>query len=132
MSTKDSFSDADEKQVQVNVHVAVADQDVDTAARLAAGVDQELTPEESNRLRKKIDWHILPLMCSEYPDGRGFSTSALTCVRLSSSLLDPVHGQDDSGELGYSWDQVRTWAAGVGLGLTFAFCREATHLTTNQ
>ena len=67
MSTKDSFSDVDEKKVQVNVHVAAVDKDVDTAAQLAAGIDQELTPEESNRLRKKIDWHILPLMCSKYP-----------------------------------------------------------------
>ena len=48
-------------------HVAVADKDVDTAAQLAAGLDEELSPEEATRIRKKIDWHILPLMCSEFP-----------------------------------------------------------------
>ena len=47
--------------------LAVADREVDTAAQLAAALDGELTPEESTRLRKKIDWHILPLMCSAYP-----------------------------------------------------------------
>ncbi len=67
MSAKGSFSAADEKNadVAVDVHVAAADKDVDTAAQLAAGLDEELTPEEATRLRKKIDWHILPLMCSE-------------------------------------------------------------------
>lgn len=108
MSAKNSFSDTDEKKTQVDVHhVAVADADVDTAAKLAAGLDQALTPEESDRLRKKIDWHILPLMCSEYLVGLGFSTCVLMCAWLSSSLLDPVYGQDDAGELGYSGDQAR-------------------------
>ena len=68
MSGKNSFNDAEEKKadVNVNVHVAVADKDVDTAAQLAAGLDEELTPEEAARIRKKIDWHILPLMCSTF------------------------------------------------------------------
>ncbi len=106
MSAKNSFND--EKNAQVDVHhVAVADADVDTAAKLAAGLDHELTPEESERLRKKIDWHILPLMCSECLIRRGFLTCVLMCAWLSSSLLDPVYGQDDFGELGYSGDQVR-------------------------
>ena len=56
----------DEREAGVTVqHVAVADKDVDTAAQLAAGLDEELSPEEATRIRKKIDWHILPLMCSE-------------------------------------------------------------------
>ena len=71
MSAENSFSDADEMKVQVNVdvdnvHVAVADRDVDTAAQLVVGIEGELSAEESNRIRKKIDWHILPLMCSEH------------------------------------------------------------------
>ena len=58
-------------------------EDVDAVAHLAAGVDDEpLDPKEAVRLRcegaersfhgltlmqrRKIDWHILPLMCSTY------------------------------------------------------------------
>jgi len=39
---------------------------VDTAAILAATEDTTLTPEEAKRLRRKIDWHILPLMSSVF------------------------------------------------------------------
>jgi ACS family allantoate permease-like MFS transporter len=35
---------------------------LDTAAVLFAAEDITLTPEEANRLRRKIDWHVLPLM----------------------------------------------------------------------
>ncbi|KAF8687957.1 hypothetical protein AX14_003576 [Amanita brunnescens Koide BX004] len=42
-------------------------EDVDAVAHLAAGVDDEpLDPKEAVRLRRKIDWHILPLMCIMY------------------------------------------------------------------
>ncbi|KAF8350493.1 major facilitator superfamily domain-containing protein [Amanita rubescens] len=40
-------------------------EDVDVAAHLAAGTDDEpLDPKEAARLRRKIDMYILPLMCS--------------------------------------------------------------------
>lgn len=52
----------DEKPVGVTFAVA----DVDTAAVLVADVDVELDPEERERLRNKIDWYLMPLMCSEY------------------------------------------------------------------
>ena len=39
---------------------------LDTAANLATGEDVTLTPEEAKRLRRKIDWHILPLMSSTF------------------------------------------------------------------
>ena len=66
MSSNGSIDHSDEKKepVVVLTHVAVADREVDTAAQLATGLD-ELSPEEANRIRKKIDWHILPLMCSK-------------------------------------------------------------------
>ena len=67
MSSGGSVDHSDEKKgsvVDVVTHVAVADKEVDTAAQLAAGLD-ELSPEEAIRIRKKIDWHILPLMCSK-------------------------------------------------------------------
>ena len=47
-------------------HVAFTNDQVDTAAQLVAGQDIELDPAEAARIRKKIDWHILPLMCSEH------------------------------------------------------------------
>ncbi|EIW56362.1 MFS general substrate transporter [Trametes versicolor FP-101664 SS1] len=91
MSAKNSFSDTDEKKAQVDVHhVAVADADVDTAAKLAAGLDQALTPEESDRLRKKIDWHILPLMCIlywiQFMDKTTLGSSAILGIRESTHL----------------------------------------------
>ena len=47
-------------------HVAFTNDQVDTAAQLVAGQDFELDPEEAARIRKKIDWHILPMMCSRF------------------------------------------------------------------
>lgn len=47
-------------------HMAFSNAQVDTAAQLVAGQDVHLDPQEALRIRKKIDWHILPLMCSEY------------------------------------------------------------------
>ena len=64
MSAKGSFSDSDEKKHDVNVHVAVAEKEVDTAAQLAAALQGEVSQEDFDRVLKKIDWHILPLMCS--------------------------------------------------------------------
>ena len=83
MSMTNSFSDTDEKkEAHVDVHVAVADREVDTAAQLVAALDEEITPEESERLRKKIDWHILPLMCSEYPLFLAYLLPSLTDAPL--------------------------------------------------
>ena len=53
----------------------VATYTVDTAAILVATGDVTLTPEEAKRLRRKIDWHVLPLMFR----GPTF-TSLLTCA----------------------------------------------------
>ena len=90
MSSKDSFGGSDEKKdAQINVtHVAVADKEVDTAAQLAAALDEELNPEEAVRIRKKIDWHILPLMCSRFLLLRFCVMEA----HYTSSLLDSIHG----------------------------------------
>ncbi|RDX49620.1 MFS general substrate transporter [Lentinus brumalis] len=89
MGEKESFKDAEEKNgSQVLVHVAVADKEVDTAAQLAAALEGELTPEESMRLRKKIDWHILPLMCIlywiQFMDKTTLGSSAILGIRLGT------------------------------------------------
>ncbi|TRM59317.1 major facilitator superfamily domain-containing protein [Schizophyllum amplum] len=48
-------------------HVTLAKADIDTAAELVAGrTDVKLDPETAARLRRKIDWHIMPLFCLMY------------------------------------------------------------------
>lgn len=61
-------------------HVAFTNDQVDTAAQLVAGEDIELDPAEAARIRKKIDWHILPMMCSTLPYDR-MSPSRLSVLR---------------------------------------------------
>jgi hypothetical protein len=68
---------------------------LDTAATLAYTEDTTLTPEEAQKLRRKIDLHILPLMFSE-----STFISTARCARLtlgSSPLLGSVHGQNHLG-----------------------------------
>lgn len=65
MNSQESLSEKNsvvEKTTEVHAHVATTA--VDTAAQLVAGGAAELDPVEADRIRKKIDWHILPLMCS--------------------------------------------------------------------
>ncbi|KZT03140.1 MFS general substrate transporter [Laetiporus sulphureus 93-53] len=47
-------------------HIAVSSEVVDTAAQLISGITDTLDPIEADRVREKIDWHILPLMCTLY------------------------------------------------------------------
>lgn len=49
------------EDVQVHQH-RVHLRDADEAAKLVAGLHEEITPEQSLRIRRKIDWHMLPLM----------------------------------------------------------------------
>lgn len=75
----------------------VAAYTLDTAAVLVAAEDVILAPEEAKRLRRKIDWHILPLMSRA-------STFTVERARLSlwaSPLLGPVHGQKHPGVFCY-------------------------------
>ena len=53
---------SDEKQAAV--HVALFTDEVDTGAKLVAGTNIRVDVEEALRVRRKIDWHIMPLMCS--------------------------------------------------------------------
>ncbi|TFY71367.1 hypothetical protein EVG20_g1640 [Dentipellis fragilis] len=48
-------------------HPAVYDKTVvDTAAVLVAGTEGDVDPQEAARLRRKLDWHLMPLMCILY------------------------------------------------------------------
>lgn len=86
-------------------HLAFSDAQVDTAAQLVAGQDFDLDPAEAIRIRKKIDWHILPMMCSTSPRRCSHSCTGLTDMG-PSALLGAVHGQDHVGKLCHSRYQV--------------------------
>lgn len=47
-------------------HLAFRRQEVDEAAQLVAGGEVHLDAAEALRIRRKIDWHIMPMMCSVY------------------------------------------------------------------
>ncbi len=74
MSSHESYDEKSDVKSAVNVtdtlaaqhHLAFKSDQVDTGAQLVAGQQFDLDPAESLRIRKKIDWHIMPLMCSMY------------------------------------------------------------------
>ncbi|KAJ7600723.1 MFS general substrate transporter [Mycena floridula] len=96
-----SSSDIDSKHEKDKVEVSA--QEVDVAAELVSGHVGELDPAEGARVLRKIDRHIMPLMCGQiqFMDKTTLGSSAILGIRCS--LLD------------------------LSLGL-----RESTHLTTNQ
>ncbi|KZT03194.1 MFS general substrate transporter [Laetiporus sulphureus 93-53] len=48
------------------LHVSVVSEKADTGALLVAGIAADVDPKEALRVRRKIDWHIMPLMCTIY------------------------------------------------------------------
>jgi hypothetical protein len=56
MKSENSYSKSDIE------HDVVAVDQVDVAAQLSTG--QAIDPQEATRVQKKIDKHIIPLMCS--------------------------------------------------------------------
>ncbi|KAF8073573.1 MFS general substrate transporter [Lyophyllum atratum] len=87
----DSNKSLDEKDIQ-SKHleaVAVSTKEVDTAAELSFG-DGELDPAESLRVRRKIDLHIIPLMCIlywiQFMDKTTLGSSAILGIRESTHL----------------------------------------------
>lgn len=82
-----SFSEkSDEKLARVSIDT---DQ-VDTGAQLVAGVSSPLDPEESLRIRRKIDKHIMPLMCIlywiQFMDKTTLGSSAILGIRTATHL----------------------------------------------
>lgn len=99
MSTRESESydeKTDIKNVGVAVaelpshHVAFTNDQVDTAAQLVAGQDIELDPAEAARIRRKIDWHIMPMMCMlywvQFMDKTTLGSSAILGIRQATHL----------------------------------------------
>ncbi|KAF9558501.1 MFS general substrate transporter [Agrocybe pediades] len=88
-SSETSASENEKHVVEKNALVAVTTKEVDTAAELAAG-EGEVDPEEALRVRKKIDRHILPLMCIlywiQFMDKTTLGSSAILGIRESTHL----------------------------------------------
>ncbi|KAI0797539.1 major facilitator superfamily domain-containing protein [Abortiporus biennis] len=64
----DSAPSLDEKHViqEQDAKPIVAASDADVAAQLTAGKDITIDPVEAKRIRRKIDLHLMPLMCVLY------------------------------------------------------------------
>ncbi len=81
MGSRDSYDEKSDIKSGVNVatteanlrHRAFNKNQADAGAQLVAGLQADVDPAESVRIRKKIDWHILPLMCSEFFQIRCFA-----------------------------------------------------------
>ncbi|KZT19109.1 MFS general substrate transporter [Neolentinus lepideus HHB14362 ss-1] len=84
------MSDKDFQDEKHAHNVAVSTKEVDTGARLVAGADIELDEAESIRIRRKIDWHILPLMCTlywiQFMDKTTLGNSAILGIRTATHL----------------------------------------------
>lgn len=96
--------------------VDVKAEDLDTGAQLVAGDDLAILNEDIKRVRNKIDWHILPLMCSELLPGNVRSELSMclcsSCqevvlTHVCSPILDTIHGQDNTWECSNLGDKVR-------------------------
>jgi ACS family allantoate permease-like MFS transporter len=77
-----------EKSDEKLAHVSVDTDQVDTGAPLVAGVTLPLDPEESLRIRRKIDKHIMPLMCIlyliQFMDKTTLGSSAILGIQYES------------------------------------------------
>jgi ACS family allantoate permease-like MFS transporter len=62
----DSASEHSKAEKPTHVAQRLAKEQIDTAAELTAGTDIHIDPAEAARLRRKIDLHLMPLMCILY------------------------------------------------------------------
>ncbi|KAF8962206.1 MFS general substrate transporter [Flammula alnicola] len=92
LRTMGTSSEASDEKHQSDKHdlVAVSAKEVDTAAELASGEQGEVDPEEALRVRRKIDKHILPLMCIlywiQFMDKTTLGSSAILGIREATHL----------------------------------------------
>jgi len=79
-----------EKSDEKLTHVSIDTDQVDTGAQLLAGVSLPLDPEESLRIRRKIDKHIMPLMCIlyliQFMDKTTLGSSAILGIQKTTHL----------------------------------------------
>ena len=83
-------------QTDAGTHL-VALNEVDAAARLIAGYHGQVTEDESRRIRRKIDWHIMPLLMIVYfvqfTDKTTLGTSSIMGIKKDNNL----------SQLQYNW-----------------------------
>ncbi|KAJ7339790.1 MFS general substrate transporter [Mycena albidolilacea] len=96
MSSPSVDKHCDEKHIEYETagaaDVSVSMADVDTGAMVASGVDVHLDPDEAVRLRrvaKKIDRHILPLMCGavQFMDKTTLGNAAILGIKQGAHLI---------------------------------------------
>ncbi|KAJ7871730.1 major facilitator superfamily domain-containing protein [Mycena leptocephala] len=91
MGTSNDWADEERVKLEKDRHaVEVSAKDVDTGAALMYGEHEELDPAEALRVRKKIDYHILPLMCIlywiQYMDKTTLGSSAILGIIKAAHL----------------------------------------------
>uniref|UniRef100_A0A8H7XZ67 MFS general substrate transporter n=1 Tax=Psilocybe cubensis TaxID=181762 RepID=A0A8H7XZ67_PSICU len=91
MGSSTEYSDEKDLKRRDEVEiVAVSSKEVDTAAEFASGDQEELDPVEALRIRRKIDYHILPLMCIlywiQFMDKTTLGSSAILGIRQATHL----------------------------------------------
>ncbi|KAJ7060462.1 MFS general substrate transporter [Mycena amicta] len=116
MNSSDEKHSIDEKDLSQpqDGGVRVSVEDVDTGAMLAAGVEGTLDPAEAAKIRKKIDLHIIPLMCIlywvQYMDKATLGSSSILGIKCDTQLSLSLPVQT----------------------LTLLAYRQATHLNTDE
>lgn len=93
-SSEKASVDAKDSEKQAEVHIALVTDEVDTGAQLVAGTQTLVDHHEALRVRRKIDWHIMPLMCSAYNLWHPVSTVLM--YLCDSDILGTVYGQAHS------------------------------------
>ncbi|KAH7882087.1 MFS general substrate transporter [Phlebopus sp. FC_14] len=108
--------------------IAVAVSEVDATAQLVAGLSGTLDPEEALRLRRKIDRHILPLMCGEYHHFNRSSNASHPGKSFTGEISsNPISiARCSTGQRVQFMDKTTLGNSAI-LGI-----QAATHLTTNQ
>lgn len=86
-----------EKEEGLRVHLTEADGDEALKIIQAEGADFLVTPEEEAALLRKIDWHILPLLCIVY------GLQYLDKTTLSYSSIMGIQTDDHLVGQQYSW-----------------------------
>ncbi|KAJ7851189.1 MFS general substrate transporter [Mycena leptocephala] len=91
MGTSNDWADEERVKLEKDRHaVEVSAKDVDTGAALMYGEHEELDPAEALRVRKKIDYHVLPLMCIlywiQYMDKTTLGSSAILGIIKATHL----------------------------------------------
>ncbi|KAI0724647.1 MFS general substrate transporter [Fomitopsis betulina] len=89
-SSEKASVDAKDSEKQAEVHIALVTDEVDTGAQLVAGTQTLVDHHEALRVRRKIDWHIMPLMCTiywvQYMDKLTLGNAAILGLKTATNL----------------------------------------------